>query len=430
MRRLFIVTTTFVVVGSFFAACGTKPSSDAPSNAPAGAEASAAAKASVQQPGVSVSLTPIREGSLSGTTSATGTVIADANGQASLAFPIEGQIASVAVNVGDRVGAGQTLAVLDARLASQAVAQAAADQNAAQANLDRARAGARPQEFAQNEAALRAAQTKAQTAQAELERQRSLAAAGISSRRDLEQARSAYADALADAQSKAQAGSLLRAGPRPQDVQVAQAQLQQAAEALQSARTRATLGRIVAPFDGVVSARLKNAGEIVDPNTPVVTIVNPARTVIVAQLAEGQVANVRSGDRVTISSELQPKNATGIVETVGAAYSSDTRTVGVRIRPLGASLVPGSAVRVRIMTRSVAGTAIVPESAVVKDPDTGQALVFVPNAEAGSYTRIPVQIVLQQGSEIAVRSSKLRSGQKVVSRGAYELLPFAGGSGG
>lgn len=384
-------------------------------------------KTSVSQPGVTVRLTTIKTGSLVGTVGTTGSVVANANGQASLTFPVEGQIAEIRVNVGDHVRTGETLATLDARLTSQAVAQAQADVGAARATLDRARAGARPQELAQNTTALRAAQTKAQTARAELLRQESLAAVGIAARRDVEQARSAYADALADTQFKYQAGSLLRAGPRPQDVAVARAQLGQSVQGLQSARTRASLGAIVAPFDGIVTARLKNAGEVVDPATAVLTIVNPARSVVVAQLTEDQATTVRSGDSAQITAEGRPGTASGVVESVGAAYASDTRTLGARIRPRGAALVPGSAVRVRITTRTVTG-AIVPESAIVKDPDSGQSVVFIPRASAGTYRRVVVQIVLQQGAQVAVRSPLLRPGERVVSRGAYELLPFAVGS--
>ena len=422
--RQFSFLVAGIIGAVLLSSCGSKPATDAP------ADAKPTDKATVSQPGVNVSLATIQQGTLSGTISTTGSVVADANGQASLAFPVEGQIADVRVNVGDRFGAGDTLAALDSRLSSRAVAQASADVTAAQASLGRARAGARPQEFAQNEAALRAVQTRVQTARAELERQQSLANVGIAARRDIEQAKAAYADALADAQTKEQAGSLLRAGPRPQDVAVAQAQLQQAVQALATARTRASLGRIVAPFDGVVTARLKNAGEVVDPNTPVLTILNPARTVVVAQLSEDQAATVRPGDMAKIVSDARPGGASGVVLSVGAAYASDTRTVGARIRPLGIALLPGTGVRVRIITRTVSGTAIVPESAVVKDPDTGQSIVFIPGASAGTYRRVQVQIVLQEGSQVAVRSLMLRPGGRVVSHGAYELLPYAGGSGG
>ncbi len=401
------------------ASCGSK----APSSAIA--DPRPIDTATVTQPGVDVKLETVRRGSLHGTVRVMGSVTADANGEASLAFPIEGQLGEVRVNVGDRVSSGETLATLDPRLASQAIAQAFADLDAAEAGLDRARAGARPQELAQNDAALRAAQTKAQTARAEWQREQSLASVGIAARRDVEAARTAYADALADAQAKEQGGSLLRAGPRPQDVAVAAAAVRQAAQGLASARTRASLGTIVAPFAGIVSERLKNVGEIVDRATPVLIIVDPARSVVVAQLSESEATTVAAGDRATMVSE--GRNATsGIVVSVGTVFANQTRTVGARIRPTRGSLVPGVGVRVTIVTHTFAATAIVPESAIVEDPESGLRVVFVPGSPRGTYRRVPIEIIARDGSNVAVRSSRLRVGERVVSQGAYELLPVTG----
>ena len=384
-------------------------------------------KGSVERAGVDVGFATIERGSLHGSIDASATVVADAGAQASLAFPVEGQIAEIRAEVGDRVRRGEVLATLDARLGSQAIAQADADLAAARAAFERTRAGARPQELAQNDAALRAARTKAQTAANELARQQSLANVGIASRRDIELARSNAAEAAADFATKEQGGSLLRAGPRSQDIAVAAAGVQQAAVARASAQTRASLGTMVAPIDGVVTSRLKNAGEIVDPASVVLTIVDPARSIVVAQLGERDAALVRDGDRVRITTADRPTPGDGVVMSIGATFASETRTVAARIRPLGSPLTAGTGARVSIFTRDLADAIVVPESSVVKDPDTGRTLVFIPEDPKGTYARVPVTVVLQVGSRIAVRSPRLHPGSRVVSRGAFELLPFAGG---
>lgn len=409
-----------IALASFATGCGSKVSTTQTEKKTAGN--------TVHQPGVAVKFATMQRQAISGKITATGTVISDAGAQANLAFPTQGQIAAVYVNVGDRVGSSQVLASLDTRNAQRSVEQAQADVNAAQAAVARAEAGARPQEVTSNRALVGGAQAKADAAQAELRRQESLASAGIASRRDVEQARAAYGDALAALRSKQAEGSLLLAGPRPQDVNVARAQLQQFQAALAAAQTKASLLTIVAPFDGVVTARLKNPGETVDTTVPVLTIVNPSKSLVEVQLSEDQAASVRAGDRATIS--VNGKNATiqGRVETVNSAYGADTRTLSARIRPLGASLTPGASASATIIASTLHGTFVVPETAVVKDPDTGQALIFIPST-GGSYKKIPVKVALQAGNRVAITGSGLRDGQRVVTQGAYELLPFAGGTG-
>jgi len=117
----------------------------------------------------------------------------------------------------------------------------------------------------------------------------------------------------------------------------------------------------------------------------------------------------------------------GRVETMNSAYGSDTRTLSARIRPYGTVLTPGASATATITVSGLRGTFVVPESAVVKDPETGEPLVFVPTT-AGKYRKVHVQIALQAGNNLAITGNGLPQGDRVVTQGAYELLPFAGAS--
>lgn len=365
---------------------------------------------------------------LQGTITADGQVVANAGGAATLAFPSDGQIASVNVNVGDRVSKGEVLASLDSRIASSAIEQAQADVAAAQANLAKAQARARPQEFAQNSAQVQAAQSKAQAAKAELDRQNALAKVGISSQRDLQQARSDYESALSDLRVAEQQGSILEAGPRPQDVNVARAAVQQAQAELSSAQTKASLLNIVAPFDGIITQRLKNPGETVDPTIPVLAMVNPNRTVVEVQISQDQAGLVETGNAATITIDGLARPIRGRVQAVSPVLGQETRTMTARIQPESSALTPGAAAKATIVVRTVANAFVVPDSAVVKDPETGDPVVYLAEAK-GKYRAVHVKIVLQSGNRIAVAAATLQPGAAVVTQGAYELLPFAGSGG-
>ncbi|MDQ2680091.1 MAG: efflux RND transporter periplasmic adaptor subunit [Candidatus Eremiobacteraeota bacterium] len=413
--RALVCTLIFAVT-----ACGSKaPSPDATATKKSG---------TIQQPGVVVQTESLRRGTLQGTVVADGQVVADAGGQATLAFPTDGQIASVNASVGDRVVAGEVLASLDSRLSSSAIRQAQADVAAAQAAFEKVAAGARPQELVQNSALVQGAQAKAAASKSELDRQQTLANAGISSQRDLQQARSDYENALANFRSTQAQGSLLKAGPRSQDVALARSQVLQSEAALSAVQTKATLLNIVAPFSGVVTQRLKNPGETVDSTVPVIAMVNPDRAIVEVQLSQDQAALIRDGDPSSINMNGLSRTLPGRVQAISAVFGQDTRTMTVRIKPMATGLTPGASARATIIVRTVSNAFVVSNSAVVKNPETGKPTIYLKN-RSGSYWAVPVQIVLQSGSRTSVAAPGLSDGLAVVTKGAYELLPFAGGAG-
>ncbi len=122
-----------------------------------------------------------------------------------LSFEIGGRVAQVLVEEGDEVTAGQVLATLHAPDREQAVRAAEASLASARAQLERIRAGARPQEIAAAEAAAHQAE-----------------------------ARLARAEAMLD-QAKAEL-QRLKAGPKKEELVAAQARMEQAAARVRQAQ--------------------------------------------------------------------------------------------------------------------------------------------------------------------------------------------------
>ncbi len=218
---------------------------------------------------------------------AQGTLTPAQGASARIAPLAPGRIRTVNVREGDRVTAGEVVAVLDnrpqeaqvrsaeaalsaseaqAREASLTAAAADTDQrnavhqaeialraailhrnrsgphahnavNAAPPALQKTRGGARPQEIAQAEAAVSQARATRDRAATEVQRQQLLFDRGISARRQLEDARTALQVADAQLATAQQQLSLLQAGARPEDVRAAEIAVRQAQEALTAART-------------------------------------------------------------------------------------------------------------------------------------------------------------------------------------------------
>ena len=191
---------------------------------------------------------------------AVGTVRAAETSQ--LASQMMGTIVSIRVHEGDPVRRGQTLATLDG-------AQPAAA-------LDRANAGATAadKDLAAAESDLRLTQSTFDRYQKLFERK------SVSPQEfDEIKARLAAAEARRDAASAGRASA-----------QAAAAQ----------ARTSVDYTRIRAPFDGIVTAKLADAGSLATPGMPLLVVENPSRFRLEASVDESGLGLVKVGETAPV----------------------------------------------------------------------------------------------------------------------------------
>ena len=152
--------------------------------------------------------------------------------EAVLNIRASGRLEEILVSEGDEVSAGQELARVESRDLSQALSEAEAGLKSAQANLAKARAGARPQEIATAEAAVAVAQASAKAAEnaqqvsegnlaaAEADRQAAEGAVAV--------ARGNSAAAQATLNGAQAALNKLLAGPTQLEIQIAESQVERA----------------------------------------------------------------------------------------------------------------------------------------------------------------------------------------------------------
>ncbi|WP_224365670.1 efflux RND transporter periplasmic adaptor subunit [Hyalangium versicolor] len=197
--------------------------------------------------------------------------------QATLASRSSGPLTRVLVDVGDRVKKGQVLAQLDTASLSISVEQASASKAAAEAVLD--------------------------GATLEVERARKLAESGSVPKSTLEKAEIAFRQARASA---AQSGA-----------------------ALKNASQMLSDASIVAPFDGVITARTKHVGDMVNTSTAIFTLVDLEGIEVRAQVPETIIDSVQAGS--VAKGTLSPTGARfeARVRTVGGVIDPQTRTVEV-----------------------------------------------------------------------------------------------------
>jgi HlyD family secretion protein len=148
-----------------------------------------------------------------------------------------------------------------------------------------------------------------------------------------------------------------------------QAQVANAKAQLAEADTRLGYTRIYAPVSGTVSVRATRQGEVVNPGTPIVTIVDFGDTWVRAEAPETESRFVSVGDKLQVRlPEGKPITGEVIFKAVEGDYATqrdvsrrkrDIKTIGLKLKvanPDGA-LVPGMTAEVLLpkdLTKSLA----------------------------------------------------------------------------
>lgn len=174
--------------------------------------------------------------------------VVEAVRQSTVAAQVMGRIVELRVDSGDRVKAGQVIARIDQREATQAVVSSEASVAQARANLQNARLN--------------------------LERARQLLASKFVSQAAVDSAEAQY--------------------------KAAEAQLQAAEAAAGQASVSRGYTNIVAPFSGVISIRHVEVGEMAAPGKPLFTAFDPNDMRVIAEVPQSQLAEIKRFARASV----------------------------------------------------------------------------------------------------------------------------------
>jgi HlyD family secretion protein len=248
--------------------------------------------------------------------------------EAQLGFQVPGRIDTIAVAEGDRVTAGQLLARLDVTELQARRAQAAAQLDAARALLRELQTGSRTEDIASARSVAGAAADRFNDAQRDLARTRQLFEGGAVSQEALDKAQTGFDLARAQRDQAAQARQLVEAGPRPERIAAQRAQVAQAEASVR--QLDATLANAVvrAPFDGVITVKDREPGEVVGAGTPVLTVMNLGDRWVRIYVREDRVGAVRLGQAASITADTYPgKRYAGAVSYISSVAEFTPRTV-------------------------------------------------------------------------------------------------------
>lgn len=274
---------------------------------------------------------------------------------------VGGRLVELNVREGQRVKAGDLLARVAAEELDAAVLRDQAGFDSADARrleLDR---GSRAEAIAQGEARVRDAEAVLKLAEENLKRTASLARDRILSQAELDRAAADRDRAAANLNLQSKALLELRAGARIEQRQAGGAEARKAQAVLHQSRLQAGFTEVRAPFDGVVTHRLREPGSVISPGQPVLTLARLDQLWVRIYLPQALQGQTRLGAPVTVmtadqrlleasldeigsESEFTPKMVESREERVNLVYPARVNL------PQGwdKGLVPGMAVDVRL----------------------------------------------------------------------------------
>jgi len=235
------------------------------------------------------------------------------------------------------------------------------------------------------------------------------------SRRDLEQAQTDAAGAVADRESALEQIRSLGIDPSVLNGSGS------------GAAATSIPGVIRAPIAGTVVERLITPGQLLQAgSTAAFTIADLSTVWVMANVFEHDLAAVHQGERVSVTSDVSPTPFDGTVDYVGALVDPATRATSVRVvvRNRNDLLKRDMYVNVAIQSDRQRTGILVPTDAVLRD-DQNLPFVFVASGtgEHLQYARRSVVLGSRVGERYEITSG-LNPGDRVVAEGAL-FIQFA-----
>jgi HlyD family secretion protein len=232
-----------------------------------------------------------------------GTVEAD---DATLGSLYGGRVAQVLVDEGDRVNAGALLVKLETREINARYAEAAAGLDGAKAHLDELRSGYTTEEVEQARHEWEAAKASYEFEQAELARVENLLQSAATTVDAYDKQKATREAAQHKMEALEQQYLRLKAGPRPETIAAAEAEVAGLSASLMVLSAQMAEASITAPFDGVIEDLDLRPGDIVPPARGLVRIVKLDEPYVRAYVPERHLGTIRAGTKVKIRTEAVP----------------------------------------------------------------------------------------------------------------------------
>lgn len=356
-----------------------------------------------------VTLLPVEARGLEQRLRVTGTLAADE--QVTVASKVPGRLATLRVDLGSTVKAGQTLAELETSDYQLRVEQAASALAQARALLGLGPQDSEDKLKLEETATVKLAQATLEEARIQLERTRTLTTQGLLPKAELDSAQASYLRAESNVQNARE------------QVQNRLAVVHQRRSELALAEQQRTETVISSPLTGVVQERKVNPGEFVSAGAPLLTVVriNPLR--LKTEVPERDAPLVKVGQTVRFQLDGQEKQYEGRIARVAPALREQSRVLTVEAEiPNPGDLRAGSFVRAEIIVSADKPGLVVPQDAVVSFAGLDKVLTVAEGKAVEKLVKLGrkqagmVEVLegISEGTSVVLSPGSLQQGMPVV----------------
>jgi multidrug efflux pump subunit AcrA (membrane-fusion protein) len=357
---------------------------------------------------------------LNSSVNTTGEVLANANLQTHVTTPVTGRITQIFVSLGDHIIDGKPLLEIRSTDIEQAEADLLQNENQVTADLKR--------DLLQVDTDLATAQAQVKLSESIYNRLKNLVDEKIASRADFEAARTGFEKdkITAEATERKRTATISLAAerlklltePSKMKLRLLGVSDKDIAKVMKTHEIDPLLS-VLAPESGVISERLVNVGELVDPSKPLMTIGDYHNVWIKADVYEKDLAKVRAGQPIELELDSFPgEKFAGKLDFVSSSLDPDNRTLLVRAQVPNPNfkLKPKMFARMKILVGEHRVLSI-PKDAV-QDAGTDK-VVYIP-AGPNQFIERQVQLGDESGDTVEVLKG-LKVGDRVVTKGSFEL---------
>jgi multidrug efflux pump subunit AcrA (membrane-fusion protein) len=330
------------------------------------------------------------------------------------------------VDIGDRVRAGQTLLVIESPELDQELASVRADAEAARSAWKQAQANtARARETVlEADARLQQSNASETLAGKTAERWATLVQKGVLPRQEGDEREYAYrmrkSEVVANEAGLRTAESTVAAAES--GVAAAEARVQAALANVARIERLASFERVIAPFDGVITERMVEQGDLISAAQPhkLFAIAQPKTIRVKIEVPQTFASELHEGQEAKIAvRELAGKQFAGKVVRTASSLNAASRTllVEVQIDNRDGALLPGMYGEVSFAVHRTAPLTVIPADALVVNAEGTRVAVVTPD---GKLRFAKVEIARDLGQTLELASGLAPGAQVVLNAG--ELL--------
>ena len=206
----------------------------------------------------------------------------------------------------------------------------------------------------------------------------------------------------------------------PSEVDTARASHDTAIARADALRTRLSFTRLVAPVDGIVTARRVEVGNLAVPRTPLLELAAGDRLLLRVPVSELEVVKLSAGERATVTVDALPdRSIPASIARIFPSAEGATRQVIVELalEQVPAAVRPGFHARARLVIERIGDAIMVPERAVLRGAEIP---FFVYVVEGDTATARAVEVGARVDGRALIRSG-IKVGDEIVVDGMGRL---------